>query len=128
MKKMTREELINEYGLGIRDFSSNDFTGENLCNINVSGSNFIKCDFFNADISESNFSQCTMDESNFKQAKIRWSDLSDSSLRDCWLLDSFIRWTYFGEFTTNNQAVFSNSDIRLRNGEYIDTQGAILES
>jgi uncharacterized protein YjbI with pentapeptide repeats len=72
---MTEEELLEQYGAGVRDF-----TGINLSEANLRGANLSGANFSQANLSLVNFSGANLTGVNFSQAKLNVTRLSAANL------------------------------------------------
>ncbi len=108
LKKISAQEVIQEYKKGRRDFSSIDCRDADFGNINFPGAVFSGSDlsfasFRNSDLTDCNFSGCVLDWStfvwaklirtNFTNAKLRWCCLNDATFEKTILRKADISWS-----------------------------------
>ena len=77
---MTKEELLEAYENGERDFSGKDFSGIDLGTINVAKANFSNCNFTEADLFGAIFSDSNLTNANFTNANLNYTDFSRAIL------------------------------------------------
>ncbi len=106
-RKMTAQEIINEYKKGVRDFSgavapNSDFSGQNLSGIilrkaNLHYSSFGHTDLTGADLSGAELTSCAFDHTilrnaNLSKANLYWSRISGAIMEGANLKDANLGW------------------------------------
>jgi len=89
---------------GVQTFSSCDFTGSKLSNLNFSGVTFSQCKFINTDLSGANFSN----------VHLVLNDFTDSNLKDVNFSNAYLKESIFDNSNLSN-ADFYEANITLVN-------------
>jgi len=105
-KQMSNSEIIKKYKQGERNFSGircvgRWFDGQDLTEIDLSGS----------DLSFSNFSNSTLIGSNFTGCNLTWSDLSRANLKGTIFKNSNLSWSAIIESIVDTKTDFSGADL-----------------
>ena len=145
---MTREELLDKYLGGERDFSGIDLKGSNLsgCDLRVcdlrgsnlsgcdlSGCNLRVCDLRGSNLSGSDLSGCNLSGCNLKWSNLSWSNLSGCNLSGCNLAGSIglpfadCAWSGHGERGRRLLGVVIGGEVRLFCGCFRGTKAELRE-
>lgn len=86
LRRVSRQEIVNAYARGERNFSGiscteSDFHGTNLSGADFSGSDFQFCDFSHCDLSDCDFSSANLDWCSFFRATMKRTNLSNATIR-----------------------------------------------